>query len=321
MDNGTPSLDFDVKSRPRTVDDVVGQPEAVAAIRGFKNRIPRCLLFTGPSGTGKTTLARVVAGMLGVSDIDYIEKNCGSVESAIGLVRWVESDMTATAMGGRDAKRMYVLDEVQTFSRTKFAQEALLRPLEFCPDHVRFALCTTDPQRLLAAIRGRCTPVNLKPVSAADLTKLAQRVIKGEGLSASPRVVERAVEIAAGCARELVKLMEKIAGVSGETEQLAVLGNRGASDADAFGLVKALMPFKGAPVWNEVAAVLKEVKDEEPEGLRMMILACARTTILAGGPRAQHAYRVVRRLADPLYDRVSGHAILAAACWDVVNTK
>lgn len=310
-------VDLDIKYRPHCLEDIVGQPDAVATVRGFKH-CPRAIMLHGPSGCGKTTMARIIAGMMGVSQFDYHEKNCGMVESAVELVRGINREMTNAPMMGE--RLAWVLDEVQIFSKSKQAQETLLEPLEKGPAHVLFILCTTDPRRLLTAIRGRCVDIELKPLAEPALELLVKRIAQAEGLVLDQRVINKITNKAGGAARNAVKLLQKVSGITDVEKQLAAVGGMIAGDVDEFGLVKALLPWKGVPNWKEVAAVLAEIKESEPEGLRMMILASARAMLLKGGENAPLASRVIRYLQEPLYDRNSGHALLANACWLACTT-
>lgn len=311
--NGTVA-DLDIRYRPSRLEDVVGQPEAIDIIRGFGTNIPRTLLFTGMPGSGKTTLARIVSGMMGVSRMDYQEINCGAIKSAIDLIRDLSTQVTAAPMMG--TKRVWVLDEIQTFSKSKGAAEALLKVMEDCPSHAHIFLCTTDPQRVIAPIRSRCVKIGLKAVPYDDLTGLVNRITKAERIKLDERVIERIVESANGSPRDAVKELQKVISIADTDKQLAAVGGMGAQKA-AFDLIKELMPFRGSPNWNAVAKVLEDIKDEEPEGIRAMLLSVARTGLLKGGPRGEQCYRVICSFDKPFYDRNSGNALLAAGCWEV----
>lgn len=311
--------DLDLKYRPRTLDEVVGQDAAVAAIKGFKV-VPRCILFHGASGTGKTTLARIIAAtMLGVPEgsMDLAEKNCGVVESPIEMAREINRHMSASPLEGK--KRVWILDEVQTLSRQKASQEALLKVLEDCPQHVQFFLCTTDPQRLLKAIRTRCVEIAVKAIKPADLTKLVNNISRWEGIAIGKDVVARIVEGADGSARSAIKALQKVAGIEDSDAQLTALEGFG-DQAEVFALAKAVL-FGSRPDWAEIARLLKEHEEEAPEGLRLMILGTARSMLLKGGNKAPLCYKVIECLADPMYDVAAGRALLAARLWEVCHSK
>ncbi len=307
------------KHRPKSWDDVVGQPVAVKTIRGLK-RIPQTILMQGASGCGKTTAARILAAQVGCPTDDpfnYVELNCGAVESPIAYVRDLKNDTQMAGMGGRP--RVWVLDELQTWSRAKGAQEALLKILEDTPPAVYFVLCTTEPKRVIPTILNRCTKITFHPIKPADLTALVKRVAAAERLTVAADVVAAVVDAANGSARAALVELERIAGMDA-ADRLGAVGVAG-TEAAAFDLVKTLVPFRGAASWPAVAAVLEAVADDDPEGLRQMVLACARTRLLKGGDDAARCYKVIRCLDTPFYDRNSGKALLAAACYNVIFGK
>lgn len=306
------------RNRPQTLDGLIGQSVAVKTLQGlFAKKLPHTLLMQGPSGTGKTTTARIVATMLGCrpdNRFDYQEMNCGAVESPLDKVREIRGDMTGAGLGCDN--RVYVLDELQTWSRAKGAQEALLKILEDTPQHVYFILATTEPKRIIPTILNRCTKITFHPVKPPDLTALVKRVCAAERLEVATDVVAALVEAANGSPRAALVGLEAVAGLP-PAERLAAIGVQGV-EKEAFDLVKVLVPFQGVPSWLKVSAVLSALEESDPESLRCMVLACARTRLLKGGADAPLCYKVIQCLRENYFDRNTGRALLAAACYNVV---
>ena len=123
-------MDLYQKHRPVTLDDVVGQPVAVASVRQLlaDGGVPHVLLFSGPSGCGKTTLARILQRELECSDLDWHEINSASFRG-IDTVRQIQDDLIYRPVSGRS--RIWLIDEAHQVTGT--AQEAMLKILEDMP--------------------------------------------------------------------------------------------------------------------------------------------------------------------------------------------
>lgn len=309
------------RNRPDTLDGVVGQARAVAVLKGFKGKIPPAVMLVGPSGVGKTTIARILAADLGCppgeQNLDFAEINCGAVESPLDVVRELRGQVQGSPF--YSACRVWILDELQTWSRSKGAQEALLKILEDSPDYARFFLCTTDPQRVIKTIHTRCTRINLDAVKPPDLVRLLKTVCAAEKLQVESAVLDAIADAAGGSPRAAIVELERVAGLP-PSDRLAAVSRQGAEKA-AFDLVKALVPFRGQPRWQDVGRVLDALHEDghDPESLRCMVLAACRTRLLKGGEDAPLCYKAIVCLSEPLYDRATGSALLAAACWKIVS--
>lgn len=312
------------KYRPRTLGEIVGQKEAVATVAGFGEKIPKVIALFGSSGSGKTTMARVIARILGTEpdySMDYQELNCASLESPLDACRDLASKATQMPMKGKS--RVWVLDEMQALSRAGFAQQSLLKILEEPPPPAYFVLCSTDPTKILPTIRSRCRVIELSPLKPKDIKEIVLRVARAEKMDPPPddELIEQIADAAAGNARTAITELEKVVGISSPADRVGAVSLTGARKV-ARDLIAALMPFKGAPTWPPVAAIIDAVrKEEDPEGVRQMLLAVATTGLIKGGANAQKCYRVVRCLDTPLYDRNSGWALMAAACWEIIHAK
>jgi DNA polymerase III gamma/tau subunit len=274
------------KHRPTTFEQVVGQPGAVAALTGMRQAgYPHAMLFVGPSGSGKTTLARIVKDELGCAEVCFQEFNA---------------------------------DECHKL--TDAGQQILLKMCEDTPRHVYFLFCTTDPNKLLRTLAGRCAKVTLGPVPQTELAALVKKVAKLENLSPplQDSVLEKIVDAADGSAREALVMLEQVAGLKTEKERHdAILPER--TKAVAYDVFKLLMYGGG---WNELAAVLRTLEDD-PEKVRRLVLACA-TTVMVGkdgkGPQPKQlarAHMVINAFAYDYFQ--SGKAGLVASCYEVAK--
>ena len=203
----------------------------------------------------------------------------------------------------------------QALSRARFAQEAILKILEDGPDHVHFFLATTDPKKLLATVVNRCAKITTHAVKEADLAELVRRVAKAEKLVLDDATVNSIVESANGSPRAALVQLEAVAKLAPDERRGAI--ERVGVEKVAFDLVRELMPFKGSPSWPTVAKILTDCKEEDPEGIRRMVLASARSSILKGGELGKQAFRVIRAFRDPYFD-ASAHALLACDAYEVV---
>ena len=298
------------KHRPARLKDVIGQDDAVRQLAdwGRRGAVPHFLLFAGPSGVGKTTVARILRTKLGCGNTDYTEVNAANARG-IDMVRGIQSNLMMAPISGKC--RFWTIDECHRL--TGEAQDSFLKMLEDTPDHVYFVLSTTNPQKLLKTIITRATELKFRLLSYKDLEQVISSVLEAECLKPLSRdVMDRLVDAAEGSARKALVLLHAIIGLSEEDEQLDAIA-KGDHKAQAIELARLLM--KPGVSWPEVAKLLKNV-DEEHESLRRMVLGYCRTMLLSGGKGVRRAAAVIDRFQDALYE--SGAAGLALACYDIV---
>lgn len=299
------------KYRPTGLKQVIGQDDVVRQLVdwGRRQAMPHFLLFGGPSGVGKTTVARILRVKLGCGDADYTEVNAADARG-IDMVRGIRSNLMLSPISGKC--RFWTIDECHQL--TSEAQNSFLKMLEDTPKHVYFVLSTTNPQKLLKTIVTRATELKFRLLSSKDLELVIASVLEAEQAEPLTRdVLDRLVDVAEGSARKALVLLHAIIGLKGEEKQLDAIA-KGDHKALAIELARLLM--RPGVSWQEVTGVLKTV-DEEHESLRRMVLGYCRSVLLSGGSRSiRRAAAVIDRFQDAMYE--SGAAGLALACYDIV---
>ena len=153
------------KYRPQSLDEIYGNKAVVKSLGSVLNKkeVPPAFLFTGNSGCGKTSLARIAATQLGCTGHDFKEVDSADFRG-IDTIRGIRRQMRLKSMSGI---RVWLLDECHKMSGD--AQSALLKALEDPPSHVYFMLATTDPQKLLKTIRNRCVHFEVQPLGNSEI--------------------------------------------------------------------------------------------------------------------------------------------------------
>lgn len=302
------------KHRPAKLSEVVGQSKAIATLKDMakRNAIPHAMLFHGPSGTGKTTLARILRDRLGVGSRDYSEQNSADFRG-IDDIRKIARTVSLSPVSGK--ARLWVIDEAHGL--TPQAQDAMLKLLEDPPAHAYFVLCTTDPTKIKRTVRTRCTDVVFEALPDAEIRKLVAAVCEAEdkaGLSDS--VLGDLVDAAEGSARLALVLLHQVFGVDDEAEQAAIIRRASGKEA-AFKIAQAL--HNGKTKWPAMAKVLKDVDldKEDPEGIRYMVLSYATKVLLGCGPQTNRAETVIQAFRDNFYDSKKAGVVLA--CREVIG--
>ncbi len=304
------------KYRPHKLDDVAGQEQAVSVIKGLlaRKQFPHTLLLSGPSGCGKTTIARILRRELGCSKQDFSEVNAAD-QRGIDSVREIRSRMGSAPMGGEC--RIWLVDECHAL--TGDASDALLKMLEDTPSHVYFMLATTIPTKLKPTILTRCTHIKVIPVNSKDMEWLIISVLAKEGKTQetfSHDVIDRIVEVAAGCARQALVLLDSVLGITGKDEQLNVIQSSG-HKKQAFDILKALLYER--TTWKKMTRILDHTDTSQVESLRHFILACAKTELLKANKNAGRACAVIRMFQDAWYEYPE--AGLEVSCYELLSTR
>ncbi len=270
------------KYRPKNFDSLVGQEHVVRALTHAleQKRLHHAYLFTGTRGVGKTTLSRILAKSLNCrganGDGDITAHPCGGCEAcaAIDAGRFVDYiEMDAASNRGVDEMaqlleqavyapsnarfKVYMIDEVHML--TSHAFNAMLKTLEEPPEHVKFILATTDPQKIPVTVLSRCLQFNLKQMPPGHIVGHLDNILGQEGIPFDPPALRLLAQGAQGSMRDALSLTDQaIAYAAGKVTLEAVQGMLGALDHSYLvQLLDALAAQNGAAllaVADEMAA-------------------------------------------------------------------
>ncbi len=309
------------KYRPAKLSEVVGQSSAVRTLKKFikHKKVPHVMMFHGPSGCGKTTLARIMASELGASKQDFTEVDCADFRG-IDLVRDIKSNIHLSPISGK--VKVWLIDEVHKM--TQDAQSALLKTLEDTPSHVYFLLCTTDPDKLLATVRTRCTEIRVNMMQEESLEELLIDVLRREnGMRMEVdtvkkewgKIIDAIIEKVEGSARRALVVLNQVLDLDSQRDMLKVI-NKFDTKNRATVIARELIQPK--PQWGLISKLLRAT-DHDPETMRRMILGYSSAVLLGGGRLAPRALLVIDVFKDNFYD--CGKPGLIAACYAVSQDK
>ena len=232
--------------RPQRFDELVGQEHVARGLSGAieSGRIGHAYLFTGARGVGKTSAARIYAKSLECpkrvrgepcntcdtcmaisagQDVDVVEIDAAS-NRGIDEMRQLRQNVAVRPARGH--YKIYIIDEVHMLTREAF--NALLKTLEEPPAHVKFVLCTTEPDKLPITILSRCQRFDFQTVDPPAIARRLAQIVEAEGAEVTPDALALIARRAAGSMRDSQSLLEQLLGSAvgriGVDEVHAVIG-------------------------------------------------------------------------------------------------
>ncbi len=304
-----------LKYRPDSLDEVIGNEDIISLLKNqlsgsAKQPMPKSILFHGPTGCGKTTLGRIVANEIGARGSDIREIDSADFRG-IDTVREIRKQSAFKPLEGD--YRVWILDECHKL--TGDAQTALLKALEDTPSHVYYILCTTEPQKLLPTIRGRCAQYQVNTLSEKDMKKLLRRVVKAEGESLNKEVYEQIIQDSMGHPRNALQILSQVLSVEPE-DRMKVARRTAEIQSKTIELCRALT--SGTDPWKKVTTILQGLKEEEVEKIRYAILGYCQSILLGSTyPEAiERIAKVMQEFTEPFY--TSGFPGLVLACYSAM---
>jgi DNA polymerase-3 subunit gamma/tau len=269
------------KYRPLDFDEVVGQDAVVRTLRNAidHDQIRQAYLFAGPRGTGKTSLARILAKCLnceqgptaspdktcnscrtiaGGTSLDVIEMDAAS-QRGIDDIREIREHVILQPVEGR--YKVYILDEAHQLTDAAF--NALLKLIEEPPPHLVFVFCTTDLGKMLPTVRSRCQTFLFARPRLAELTKLLRRVSDGEKIEAPDAALSLIARSARGSFRDAVSTLDQLsAATNTQITVQSVLQLLGAVEEEAlFRICDLIVDHDTAGLLNFVEELAEQGQD------------------------------------------------------------
>lgn len=268
--------------RPQDFKSVAGQRHVVTTLQNAikLNKVAHAYLFSGPRGTGKTSMAKIMAKALNCVHGPTTEP-CNECEICKGITKGTISDIVeidAASNNGVDEIRdlrdkvkylpsecrykVYIIDEVHMLSQGAF--NALLKTLEEPPSHVIFILATTEPHKIPATILSRCQRFDFQSLDKADIVERLQYVLNAENIKATPEAVDLIAESSEGGMRDALSLLDQSISYStddviSEDDVLAVSGN--ISSQIILHMLKEALESNSAEVLKSLGEIISDGKE------------------------------------------------------------
>lgn len=252
--------------RPSVLEGIVGHPAIVkslaSALSPADGRLQQTYLFTGPSGVGKTTLARIVALHLNCQLFDIDAGTHSGVETMRVII-----DMARYPSFGDSPRKAYVIDECHALSAATW--KSLLKATEEPEPHTFWLFCTTEPDRVPVTVRTRSLHYDLKPIKWDVIAEYLVAVCKLQGYTTEEALLGIVARKADGSMRQALVFLQQVHALSKE-DAVQVLQEIAEGETNAVQLARVLV--QGRATWAVVQPILAGLKDVGAESVRMQVV-------------------------------------------------
>ena len=302
-----------VRYRPVVLADVVGQASAVKALKSLlsgRSR-PHSYLFTGPSGVGKTTLARILADECSVQPHNVLEIDAATY-SGIDSMKQIKAMAESRGFGGNPNK-LLIIDECHSLS--KQAWQSWLKIIEEPPEHLYIAFCTTEIAKVPKTIKTRCQAFDLKLVGTKDIVRLLDEIIFAEGDDVTKLGGDsiRAIATKAdGSVRQAIVYLQSVLHCGSKAEVLKVLDSVDPESDEAFQIVRAIVNNNS---FMKVKNMVGALEQDNVEGIRIVVMNYAASALLKTKDKDKAGWflEVMDEFSEPFDSNLKKAPLLLAA--------
>ena len=304
-------MSFYHKYRPETLEALKGNLDLVDSLNNYlcePEKMPHSYLLHGPTGCGKTTVGRIIKNFLNITDADFSEINTSEMRG-IDTIRELIKNCQFKPL--QSSHRIYLIDECHKL--TNDAQNAFLKILEDTPSHVIFILCTTDPDKLIKAVRGRCMEYQLKLLLDNEMKRLLKNIIRKEKQELEDELLNKIVAVAEGHVRNGIQLLEKMLTIPADKRADAVIK----VEEETVLSIELCRVLLSSNNWSKVKDILNGLKGQEPETIRRQVMGyCQAVLLKSDNPKAG---LILEEFKEPFYN--TGFPGLVYACYAVVKNS
>jgi DNA polymerase-3 subunit gamma/tau len=304
---GATQRNLAVELRPHSFDEFIGSAQIINQIRSelSHQRIPTAILLSGPTGCGKTTLARCISQAL---HGDLTEANAAD-DTGVDAARDLGERSQYRPLDDATPYKVILLDEAHQL--TKQAQNALLKYVEDAPPTTVWILSTTEPTKIIPTLRGRCLSFALQGLAPDGVALLVYRGLSHLGAKSekTEEFIATLVRENITCGRAVLMATERFAG--GMDPLGAVFGTQDAPQA--FEIARAVVKAD----WITVSTALSKITTEEAYAVRMVVVNYMKAVLLKGSGTPAWIAEAIRDLTAISFDNPLGLADLCGRLYTI----